>query len=168
MRMQIIKSDGTLVEDSWTFIPDAEPVPASGDVCVSLDRYVAEVDALKGRAGRIGVRLRSDQEAKLAAPYLAALQLIAIDFPTFKDGRGYSTARLLRERFGYEGELRAVGDVLRDQLFYMRRCGFDSYALKAGKDLQGAPAAFHELSVTYQGAVDDPRPLFRRRAAASR
>jgi uncharacterized protein (DUF934 family) len=120
--------------------------------------------SLRQRGGRVGVQLRSDQEAKALAEFVAELSVVAIEFPGFKDGRGYTTARLLRERFGYKGELRAVGDVLRDQLFFMLRCGFDAFELKPGKDIDGALNAFREFSVTYQGAADDPRPLFRRRA----
>jgi len=163
--MQIIK-DGAIVEDPFVHVADGVELPASGDVIVSLDRYLAQREALKRREGRVGVRLRSDQEAKLAAPYVAELPVIAVEFPGFKDGRGYTTGRLLRERFGYAGQLRAVGDVLRDQLFYMRRCGFDAFELKSGKDVQGALQAFQEFTVTYQGAADDQRPLFRRRASA--
>lgn len=163
--MQIIK-DGTIVEDTWVHVPDAAELPASGDVIVSLERYIELRDALRKRSGKLGVRMRSDQEAKSVAPYVSELALVAIEFPGFKDGRGYTAARLLRERFGFKGQLRAVGDVLRDQLFYMRRCGFDAYELKAGKDIQGAVAAFRDFSVTYQGAVDDPRPLSRRGLAA--
>jgi len=163
--MQIIK-DGAVVEDAWVHVADGAELPSSGDVIVSLERYTAQRDALKQRGGAIGVRLRSDQEAKTVAPYLSELALVAVEFPGFKDGRGYTTARLLRDRFGWKGQIRAVGDVLRDQLFYMRRCGFDAFELKAGKDIEGAVAAFRDFSVTYQGAADDPRPLFRRRAAA--
>jgi uncharacterized protein (DUF934 family) len=113
------------------------------------------------RAGRIGVLLDSD-ELPEQIPALEQVPLVAINFPKFADGRGYSSARLLRERHGYKGEVRAVGDVLRDQLFYMARCGIDSFALKAGKDIEGALAAFDDFSIAYQAAADDPRPLFRR------
>ena len=88
-----------------------------------------------------------------------------MNFPKFTDGRGYSTARLLRERYGYTGELRAIGDVLHDQLFYMARCGFDAFALKDGKDVAKAVNAFETFMTPYQAAVDQPQPLFRRRAA---
>jgi uncharacterized protein (DUF934 family) len=162
--MQIIKN-GALVEDTWQHVADDVELPASGPVIVSLDRYVQQRDTLRVRPDGVGARLRSDQQAQLVAPYVAEIAVIAIEFPTFKDGRGYTTARLLRERFGYVGQLRAVGDVLRDQLFYMTRCGFDAFELKAGKDVVGALEAFRDFSVTYQGAVDDPRPLFRRRTA---
>ncbi|MEY4577583.1 MAG: hypothetical protein RL701_2286 [Pseudomonadota bacterium] len=165
--MQIIRN-GAIVEDAWVHVADGAELPADGDVIVSLDRYLEQLAVLRQHAGQVGVRLRSDQEAKQVAPYAATLKLIAIEFPVFKDGRGYSTGRLLRERFAYAGELRAVGDVLRDQLFYLKRCGFDTYELKAGKDIQGALEAFRDFSVTYQGAADDPRPLFRRRAQAAK
>jgi uncharacterized protein (DUF934 family) len=90
-----------------------------------------------------------------------------VDFPVFRDGRGYSIGRLVRERYGYKGEIRAIGDVLRDQLTFMFRCGFDAYAVRADKDLHDALKAFDEFTVQYQGAVDNPSPLFRRREAAT-
>jgi uncharacterized protein (DUF934 family) len=161
--MRIIR-DNAIVEDGFAHIADGAELPASGDVIVSLDRYRELRSQLQQRNGRIGVQLHSDQEAKDIAEFASELSVIAVEFPNFKDGRGYTTARLLRERFGYKGELRAVGDVLRDQLFYMLRCGFDAFELKPGKDIDGALNAFREFSVTYQGAADDPRPLFRRRA----
>jgi uncharacterized protein (DUF934 family) len=162
--MPIIKN-GALVDDAWQQVSDAAELPSSGAVIVSLERYIEQRAALQARPEGVGIRLRSDQAAQLVAPYVAELPVISIEFPTFKDGRGYTTARLLRERFGYVGQLRAVGDVLRDQLFYMTRCGFDAFELKAGKDAVGALDSFRDFSVTYQGAADDPRPLFRRRTA---
>jgi uncharacterized protein (DUF934 family) len=164
--MQIIRN-GAIVDDAFVHVAAGAELPAQGDVIVSLSQYTEQRDALRSRAGKVGVRLASNEQAHLVAPYLAEIALVAIEFPTFKDGRGYTAARLLRDRFSYRGEIRAVGDVLRDQLNYMRRCGFDAWELKQGKDIQGALQAFQEFSVTYQGAVDDPRPLFRRRARAS-
>lgn len=160
--MRIIKQR-KIVDDGFVHVPDGTELPQSGDVIVSLDRYRELRGALQGRGSKVGVQLRSDQEAKQIADVLPELAVVAVEFPGFKDGRGYTTARLLRERFGFKGEIRAVGDVLRDQLYYMERCGFDAFELKAGKDIDGALQAFHEFSVTYQGATDDPRPLFRRR-----
>lgn len=164
--MQIIKGV-EIVEDAFVHVTNDAEVPAQGDLIVSLARFTQERDALRARGGKVGVRLASNEEAHLVVPYLAEVALIAIEFPTFKDGRGYTTARLLRDRHGYKGELRAVGDVLRDQLRAMRRCGFDAYELKAGKDIQGALQAFTEFSETYQGAADDPRPLYQRRNRAA-
>jgi uncharacterized protein (DUF934 family) len=160
--MRIIKQR-KIVDDDFLHVPDGNELPERGDVIVSLDRYRELRSVLQARGSRLGVQLRSDQEAKSVADVLPDLAVVAIEFPGFKDGRGYTTARLLRERFGWKGELRAVGDVLRDQLYFMERCGFDTFELKAGKDIDGALQAFQEFSVTYQGATDDPRPLFRRR-----
>ena len=161
--MRIIKGRA-IVEDALVHVADSDELPAAGDITLSIERYRELRARLQGRSGRVGVRLRSDQPASDVVELLPELQLIAIEFPGFKDGRGYSTARLLRERHDWHGELRAIGDVLRDQLFAMQRCGFDTYELKAGKDIDGALEAFGEFSVTYQGAADDPRPMFRRRA----
>ena len=106
----------------------------------------------------------SDDPATLAAD-LERISLIAIQFARFNDGRGYSIARLLRQRYGYRGELRAIGDVLRDQLFYLKRVGFDAFELRADQDVAAALGAFGDFSEAYQAAVDQPLPLFRRRAA---
>lgn len=106
----------------------------------------------------------ADDPAKVAGE-LEGVARVEVNFPKFGDGRGYSIGRLLRERYGYKGELRAIGDVLRDQLRLMFRCGFDAYALRADKDFNDALNAFDEFTVQYQGAFDEPAPLFRRRAA---
>lgn len=158
--MRVIKQR-QIIDDGWQLLEPGAAIPESGDVIIDVDRWNAERGALRGRAGQIGVVLRSEQSAEQIQA-LHDLPLIAIEFPKFADGRGYTSARLLRDRFGYRGELRAVGDVLRDQLFYMARCGIDSFALKPGKDIEGALEAFDDFSVTYQAAADDPRPLFRR------
>lgn len=97
-----------------------------------------------------GVWLEPDDEFDALLPDLDRLTLIAVNFPVFTDGRGYSVARLLRERHGYRGELRAVGDVLRDQLYFMRRCGFDAFGLRADQDAELALRAFDDYSVSYQ------------------
>ena len=89
-----------------------------------------------------------------------------MNFPKFTDGRGYTTARLLRERYAYLGEIRAIGDVLRDQLQNLRRCGFDAFAVREGRDLEDALRGFADFSEHYQTAVTEPQPLFRRRADA--
>lgn len=158
--MRVI-ADQRIIDDSWQLLEPGAAVPDQGDVIVSVEQWNANADALLTRSGKVGVVLRS-HESPEDITRRDELVLIAIDFPKFSDGRGYSSARLLRDRLEYQGELRAVGDVLRDQLFYMLRCGIDSFALKAGKDIEGALEAFKEFSVTYQAAADDPRPLFRR------
>lgn len=158
--MKVIK-DRQIIEDSWELLPEGSSVPESGDVIVGVNEWNQNAARLLERKGKTGVLLRSHEGPELIERR-DELPLIAIDFPKFGDGRGYSSARRLRDRFKYQGELRAVGEVLRDQLFYMLRCGIDSFALKAGKDIQGALSAFDDFSVTYQPAADDPRPLFRR------
>lgn len=165
--MEIIKS-GEIVTSTWVHLVDDQVRPTeSVDVTVSLVRWQQEREALRAPPGRVGVRLGPSDELDPLVPDLPHLPLVAIEFPKFTDGRGYSLARLLRDRHGYRGELRAVGNVLRDQLFYMHRCGFDAFELQPGKSVREALDAFAELSVRYQAASDDPRPLFRRRAARS-
>ena len=116
---------------------------------------------------RLGVRLEpADDPVEIAAD-LERLQLVAINFPKFADGRGYSSAALLRTRYGYRGELRAIGDVGRDQLFYLKRCGFDAFALAPHRDPHAALASLGDFTQRYQGSVDDPLPLFRKRFATA-
>ncbi|MEX1368022.1 MAG: DUF934 domain-containing protein [Nannocystaceae bacterium] len=163
--MEIIKQ-GEIVTSAWVHLGDDQPLPQGpADVTVSLQRYLVERDALEASKATVGVRLLPADEIDDRLPELLPLPLIAIEFPKFTDGRPYSLARLLRDRHGYRGELRAMGNVLRDQLFYMHRCGFDAFELSPGKSVQDALEAFGELTVRYQAAADDPRPLFRRRAA---
>lgn len=165
--MEIIKK-GEIVTSTWLHLGDGEPLPDGGaDVTVSAARYINDREAIASYAGRVGVRLSPSDEVDPIAQDIATVPLIAIEFPKFTDGRGYSLARLLRDRHQYRGELRATGNVLRDQLYYMHRCGFDAFELQVGKSVQEALDAFSEFSVRYQAAADDPRPLFRRRAEAS-
>jgi uncharacterized protein (DUF934 family) len=103
-----------------------------------------------------------DDPGALAAS-LGRLKVVAVNFPKFGDGRGYSIARLLRERYGYRGELRAVGEVARDNLYFMAQCGFDAFQLRAGEDPEAALDAFNDFSEAYQATVARPLPLFRRR-----
>jgi uncharacterized protein (DUF934 family) len=113
----------------------------------------------------LGVWLDSHEDAVAIADDVNRLSLIAINFPTFKDGRGYSIAYLLRKRYGYRGRLRAIGEVLRDQLFYLSRVGFDEFLLADDANIDEAIAALGDFSETYQGSVDQPLPLYQRRAA---
>jgi uncharacterized protein (DUF934 family) len=115
--------------------------------------------------GEPGVLLGPADDPEAIAGRLHELSVVAIDFPQFTDGRGYSIARLLRERYGFEGEIRAVGEVLRDNLFYLSRCGFDSFLLSDQADLEGAIDYLSAFSDGYQASVERPQPLFRRRAA---
>jgi uncharacterized protein (DUF934 family) len=160
--MALIKHGKVVEGDGWQLIADDAPVPESGDVIVGLARLSADAGQLSARKGRLGVRVDPEDEPSEAAKVLPKVALVAVNFPKFGDGRGYSKARLLRERFGFKGELRAVGEVLADQLQYMSRCGFDAFELAAGKDVAAALHAMRDFSVTYQAATDDPRPLYRR------
>lgn len=160
-RVQIIRNRA-IVDDDFVHVPDgSEPADGTKPI-VTLARYVKDKDALLAKFPALGVRVPSD---KLPGdiPDPDKLAVIAIEFPRFSDGRGYSVARMLRQRNKFAGELRAVGWVLRDQLFYMERCGFNAFELQPGKPLDSALEAFKEFSVTYQSGVDDPRPLYRRR-----
>lgn len=157
--MKVIK-DRQIVEDGFQRIRGDEPLPLV-DVVVDLERWNRDRGLLATHPGQVGVALHSDETPDRIQD-LHDVPLVAIEFPSFTDGRGYSTARWLRQRLGYRGELRALGNVLRDQLFYMARCGFDSFALETGKDALGALSAFDDFSVTYQMSADDPLPLFRR------
>jgi uncharacterized protein (DUF934 family) len=113
--------------------------------------------------GRLALVLEADVDPVAIAADVARASLIAIHIKAFTDGRAYSLARLLRERHGYAGELRAIGDVQRDQVLYLARCGFDSFALRDDQDPTQAIAALAELSIAYQANVREPRPLFARR-----
>lgn len=155
--MKVIK-DRQIVDDAWHLVKDDEA--AGPHAIVSLSRWNAEKDALKA-ASPVGVVLKSAESPEAIAD-LAAVALVAVEFPAFTDGRGYTSARLLKSRLGFHGEIRAVGDVMRDEMFLMRRCGIDSFAVKPGKDIEEALSAFDDFSVTYQAAADDERPLFRR------
>ena len=166
---QLIKN-GVAARDSWQILelaegesPETVALP-DGEVIFPLAVWLARKDEIRTRP-TIGLLLQPADRVEDIAGELASFALIAVNFPKFVDGRGYSTAALLRQRYGYTGELRAVGDVLHDQLFFMRRVGFDSYALKDGKNLPYAiEAAFKPFGDTYQGATDQAQPHFRRRA----
>ncbi|MFH1804082.1 MAG: DUF934 domain-containing protein [Pseudomonadota bacterium] len=154
--MAIVKHD-TVIDNDWITLDVEGDLPA-GDVniIVPLDRWKAEQDSLKGRNGGIGVLLVPGDAPEDIAADLDRLALIAIRFPAYTDGRGYSYARVLRERYGFAGEIRAVGDVLRDQILNMHRCGFDAFDLKDDADtaLAKVRAALAEMTVYYQPTGD--------------
>jgi uncharacterized protein (DUF934 family) len=152
-------SNGRLADDSWAAVADDEALPATGPVIVSLDRWQADRDALLARGGLLGVRLASHQLAAEIAADLAHFDLVALEFPTFRDGRAYSTARLLRERYGFAGELRAVGNVLCDQFMFMHRCGFDAFEVADDRQAEAWHKAMNEISVWYQPAADGRVPV---------
>jgi len=164
---RIIK-DKQIVEDYWLTIKLMEDggfpeIPDGVDVIVPLKLWLAKKDECKQRNGKVSVWLNSNEEPNALAEDLPDLSLVAVNFPQFTDGRGYSIARLLRERFNFKGELRAIGDVLRDQLFYMHRCGFNAFAVREDKNIEDAILGLKDFSDGYQASVEQPVPYFRRR-----
>jgi uncharacterized protein (DUF934 family) len=159
----LVSRDGIAANDPWRFLADDEAAESGADVVVSFGR-LRDDDALAQRAGRLGVAIAPGDRVEDIADKLSAVSLVAIDFPGFRDGRGYSTARLARERFGYTGELRATGDVLEDQLFFMLRCGFDSFTLRAPNPEAAIARAAARFSLAYQSAGDALAPIHRLRA----
>ena len=159
--MPSVIKNRAISEDRWQHLDDDAELP-SGPVIVSLARWQRELATLRDRGEPVGVRLPNTVNVADLADDLPALALVALEFPKFTDGRAYSQARLLRERYGYRGEIRAVGDVLRDQLRFMARSGFDAFELRADRNLEDALEAFDEFSDSYQPAADQPLPLYRR------
>jgi len=143
-------------------------VPARGDVIVPLALWLARREDFLAYSGKLGVWIDANEGPEALAGDVQRFPLIAVNFPKFGDGRGYSIARLLRERYGYKGELRAIGDVLHDHLYFMEQCGFDAFALRKDQDTQEALSAFDTFSDSYQATVLRPVPLFRRRLAAGK
>lgn len=164
--MQIIKNKA-VVNDDWTILrlqesesPETVNIPP-GKIIVPLKVWLAQRAALQGRAD-LGVWLASDERPEELKGGVEKFAVIAIDFPKFADGRGYSIAYNLRARLGYTGELRAIGDVLRDQMFYMQRVGFDAFAPRPDRSIHDALKGLSDFSETYQTSVDHKFPLFRR------
>jgi len=170
--MAVIIKDRNVAADPWHRLePHADgslrAVPAAGDIIVPLSMWQGSRAELRARPGRLGVWLDSHEDPADIAEDLKLFGVVAVNFPKFIDGRGYSIGRLLRERYGYKGELRAIGDVFRDQLFHLSSCGFNAFALREGEDPREALAAFEDFSEAYQSSVARPLPLFRRRHLAS-
>ena len=169
--MQLIETiDGTpkIVEDRFTRVLPEDDADLSavelpdGPLIVSLELWRARRDELKSRDDELGLWLESDVPLDDVTDEVGHFDLIALDFPHFKDGRSFSKARLLREREDYEGRLRAVGDVQYDQLYFMARCGFDGFEPAQTFDINEALEGFKKFTITYQPAVDEEQPLFRR------
>jgi len=156
---QLIKS-GAVIQDRWTLLREPAAALPSSPVIVPLATWLASRAELAARAD-VGVWLAPTDDPALLDVDVAALPVIAVDFPRFADGRGYSIARLLRERYAYQGELRAVGDVARDQLYFLHQAGFDAFVLRDGKDAQDALASLRDFTDGYQ-ATARRTPWFRR------
>ena len=151
--MPLLRS-GKIVEDPFTRVEGSDELPAEGAVLVDLSRWQAERDALIARNSPIGVQLEAGEPPSVIADDLGHLSLVALTFPAFTDGRAFSYARLLRERYGYEGEVRAVGDVLIEQLHFMHRSGFDSFEMASDDAAAEWATAQADMKVWYQPTGD--------------
>ena len=149
--MPIIQNRKT-VRNEWRHLPDSAPLPA-GRIIVSVRRWLEQREVLLARYRDVGIRLQPDDDVLTLEPGLSRVKLIAIDFPNFVEGRGYSQARVLRERLKFGGEIRAL-NARRDHLRFMERCGFDAFELADGEDVHAALASFDEIRPHYQPAAD--------------
>jgi uncharacterized protein (DUF934 family) len=151
--MALIKNN-SIAEDPFVAVAEGDAPPPTGPVLVHLADWQAKRAELLGRGTPIGVWLKSEESPELIADDLANLELVALEFPVFRDGRAYSYARILRERFGYRGEVRAVGEVLMEQLHFMLRTGFDAFELDGDDPLAAYKQAIGEFTVWYQPTGD--------------
>jgi uncharacterized protein (DUF934 family) len=164
---QLIKN-GRLVDDTWVLVKEAnnagilQALPGR-NLIVPFQFWKFFQPEIAEYWGEITIWLDSDEDVNDIKDSLHTFPVIALNFPVFSDGRSYTNARELRENLAYQGEIRAIGDVLRDQLFYMHRCGFDAFLLRHDQDPEECLAAFSDFKTGYQASVDQPQPLFRRR-----
>ncbi len=152
--MMALIRDGRLVEDQFVGVADDGEMPDQGPVIVSLARWQSESEQLLRRGTPVGVRLKSDEHPEVIAGELGQLAVVALEFPVFRDGRAYSYARLLRDRYGFEGEVRAIGDVLLEQLHYMERVGFNAFEFDSDDPERAFRIASEDFSAWYQPAAD--------------
>jgi len=155
--MPLLKN-GALIDDRWRRLADEDPLPGTDAVIVTLARWRAD-RALAGRGSPLGLALRNSEAVQTLAGEIQSFELVALEFPKFTDGRAYSQARLLRERLGFTGELRATGQVLPDQLLFMQRCGFDAFEIAKGAALEAWRKALASFSVFYQPTGDGRAPV---------
>jgi uncharacterized protein (DUF934 family) len=160
--MPLVKS-GRIVEDQYVRIADDAPIPDGVAVIVSGARFLADAEALSQRVEAVGVLWPNSRPIDELAPYLSRLALVALTFPGFRDGRAYSQARILRERYAFGGELRATGQVLRDQFLFLLRAGFDSFEVSKEADAAAFVESTRRFDVFYQPTGDGRATAFRRR-----
>jgi len=151
--MPLVKH-GRIATDIFVHVPDGAELPGDGAVLVSAARFLEDPEALLKRSGKLGVTWPNNRDVDDLVPYLDRLAVIALVFPSFRVGRAYSRARLLRERHGYDGELRAAGQVLRDQFVFMLRAGFDAFEVKKESDADAFAETVKRYSVFYQPTGD--------------
>lgn len=163
--MPLLK-DGRIIDDVWAFVEDGHELSPGGCVTVSLGRFLSEHDQLLHRNRTLGVRLSNSDDPNLLAPHLENIHLVELEFPKYVDGRAFSQAQLLRRRHGYRGEIRATGQVLRDQLRLMIRCGFDAMVIDEPDAEAVYAACAAEFSEFYQATADTAETIFEKRQRA--
>jgi uncharacterized protein (DUF934 family) len=150
--MQIIK-DKHIVDDTWCYVADDAELK-TGDICVSLVRWKQDREQLLGHAGKVGVRIGPADAVNDIAPDLKNIQLIELSFPDFADGRLFSHAWLLRGRYGYQGEIRATGHYMTDQVFYLSRVGVNAFSPEKAEDLPVVLSHLNDFTVKYQNSIN--------------
>lgn len=168
--MQKLTKTGAVQSLSWEMTEREQPLNldtlASGSWLVHIEQFIANANSLSGH-DNIGVWLAAEDDAEALAPFCQQLKVIAVNFPAFTDGRGFSHARIIREQLGFKGELVAAGGFMQDQLFYLKRCGFDSFCVADDADIDSMRASLGDFAHSYQAAADDPRPIYRKRQPAA-
>ncbi|MBV8209089.1 MAG: DUF934 domain-containing protein [Burkholderiaceae bacterium] len=159
--VRLVNGEASIVEDAWTLFEDGAAWNGEPYALIPLATALTQPQRLDS-AAPAGIWLAPTDEPADAVPLFGSIELIAVQFPKFGDGRGFSTAALLRRRHGWRGQLRAVGDVLRDQLYFMKRVGFDSFALRGDHSVEDALASLSDFTDSYQGSVEPELPAFRR------
>jgi uncharacterized protein (DUF934 family) len=162
--MPLIDRTGTALADPWVEVETLDDLPDGQAAILPAEVFQENRQALAGRNAALGVRLPNDREVAEIADDLPRLDAVVLEFPAFKDGRAYSQARLLRQRHGYTGEIRATGEVLQDQAIFLVRCGFDAFQVD-DHTAERWQAALRRISVVYQPASDDSTPAPWRRHA---
>lgn len=162
--MQIIKNH-KIVDDQWQYFTEKfdTSMPPDGNIIITLKAWKTAKENLITRQSKLGIKLNSDELLPEIVDDLDYFEIISLDFTPYKDGRHFSTARLLRERYHYKGEIRATGEVLRDQLLYMQRVGFDAFELGSNQDLNAALTAFNEFSTAYQPTANPHSPFYQKK-----
>lgn len=155
--------DREIATDDWQTLEAGTQLPDSGKLIVELGHWQELGAPASTEARAIGVQLPNTEDVEALWPSICALPLIALSFPLYSDGRAYSQARLLRDRLGFRGQLRATGEVIRDQVLEMHRCGFNEIVPRADQSLDDCVRAFKDFSLAYQGAADGQPSIFRRR-----
>lgn len=160
--MPLVKGN-VIVPDEFTHLADDAKLPADGAILVSAERFLADPDVVLQRQGKAGVIWPNNRDVEDLLPHLSRLAVVALVFPVFRDGRAYTQARLLRERYKFRGELRATGQVLRDQFVFMLRAGFDAFEVKKQTDAEAFATVAKRYSVFYQPTGDGRVTAFHRR-----